>query len=318
MDGFAVIRLYCLSGNDFNNGTNNASVDKLLKTYIQWRQKVGDLSSLDSVLTLYYLCFLRTVRTDGCIPTELETSSFMSSQWRIKARRLIASSTRTKTTYDVLPQDEDIGLHYRRAVQLNCKTYWMKTLHEDLTNLPCHKGLGYIEDGSIMLCDEQDIDTRTKLIAKINARCGCGKNKDIPCCQTNRCSCRKAGKKCDSRCRCTHKACRNSYTTRQSVAEQGQEDEAATTGVPQEQRSDPMDINNLLNRRERNPQEHPQQETHAIIEDMRTNDDMTNSDPDDQSVSQPALDDLPASWQSISDEEVTLSDGDQAETGLES
>lgn len=81
IDSLSMVRLYCLSGNDFNHSSNVASMHRLITTYLEWHQKIGDLSTSTSVQALFfffYLSFLRSTKPGGRFPPEIESEPIMS------------------------------------------------------------------------------------------------------------------------------------------------------------------------------------------------------------------------------------------------
>lgn len=119
---------------------------------------------------------------------------------------------RVGTTCDILPQDEDLDLVFRRAVLFNDQMYWRRCLESDLTDIVGDKSNRYLEDGKILLCSAESIKKRKGILNKLNSKCTCGSKAKGKCCISKRYSCKKAGKLCGSRCRCPHKFCENAMT----------------------------------------------------------------------------------------------------------
>ncbi len=207
----AIARLYCISGNDFNHACQVATSSVLISAYLQWYSRIGELDSPESVAMLFYVSFLSTVVSAEQMKCFMLADDLFSERWKSAARETICTSKSTVSTSRVLPQDEDIALVYRRAVLFNVSLYWGRTLQPRLIDIPCDIETGYTPDGYIILEEEQHVQARKSLLAKVNARCNCGKGSSVECCLSSKslCSCVKAKKKCTAQCGCPSSKCKN-------------------------------------------------------------------------------------------------------------
>lgn len=304
IDPFSMARLYCLCGNDFNHSSEFATIDRMVSTYLQWHREVGNLSTLVSVQTLFYFCFLRAVRSDGMTPNELEGLVVMSPDWRKKARELIVCRTSARTTAHILPQDTDLELVLRRAVEFNSRLYWERMLEIDLTGITCDESVGYNPDGSMLLCSREELGKRGRILSQLNASCKCGKKaKGDSCCQTKRCPCRKSGKNCDERCGCPSNICSNSVVTR-PIAKQAflsstdendksTGDEIERNGSMKRSR-DAMDIENIIHNENEVENVHENDEVDEGWDDLTA-----GSRSSETSISQVELDSCDEAWKEI-------------------
>lgn len=131
LDPLAMVRLFCISGNDYNHSCNVATVDRLVRSYVKWHHIIGDLNTPESFKALFYFSFVRATYPDGSIPSELSQYTTMSKDWRQKAREYIVCHQSATSSADVLPQDCDIEMVYRRAVVFNVNLYWKKAIERD-------------------------------------------------------------------------------------------------------------------------------------------------------------------------------------------
>ncbi len=106
------VRLYCLCGNDFCCGCSVATPSALLKTFLHYRERIGDLTDVQSTLQLYYLAFLN--RRGLCQQLFSMGITFWSSEWKAEARKAIAYHPSTRSTDHLLPHDDDHALQHSR------------------------------------------------------------------------------------------------------------------------------------------------------------------------------------------------------------
>lgn len=146
----ALVRLFCVCRNDFNHSSSVATKDRLIRTYVHSFNFIGDLNSIEYLQALLYLPFLRAKYTDGNIPQDLQRELLMTSQWKQKGRQLVLYRPNDLLTSDILLQDEDIDLVFRRAIHFNIDKCWLRALDEDLHDVSCDASVEFEENGAII------------------------------------------------------------------------------------------------------------------------------------------------------------------------
>lgn len=109
-DVITICRLYCVTGNDLNNGRNVATCEKMVQCFAKHRDKLGSLDNEIRVSQLYYCCFLNAISFGEPHIRELLRNPVMNPAWKLSVRELVATSQQTKMSNQLLPQDPDLEL----------------------------------------------------------------------------------------------------------------------------------------------------------------------------------------------------------------
>lgn len=191
LDAQSLVRLYCISGNDFNHSLNVSTTDHLIRTYLRWNKLIRKLETCLCVLSLFYMAFLGAAKIDGEMTSELKAFDFMSREWKERVRENICCGPPVKTTFHLLPQDNDLELVYRRSVLFNVELYWVRCVQPEHIKIPYNVNERYKDDGKILLPRNADIASRASILKRLNSKCNCGSIKHTNCCATMQCSCGK-------------------------------------------------------------------------------------------------------------------------------
>lgn len=202
------VRLFCLSGNDFCAGCSVATPKTLLRTFLKHKEAIGDLSNEENVRRLYYAAFVVRYSPGTRLPPS--QLPIFSVAWCVESRTTIAYRTQTKSACQLLPQDDDNDLQFRR-IQCCISDYWALCSYSTVDEKGCETCGGYdSETGGQLVCTESAVLERSTLIkSMLPPKCGCGKTASQPCCKDRRCSCFSSGSGCGPSCSCNRIYCNN-------------------------------------------------------------------------------------------------------------